>query len=127
MEKRQLTDDELAKAGGRASEYLNEIIEVYNRQLHAVQRTPEQDIIESSAILNTLFSSTLAVLSSMAAGKKEDLQELLTDHIDALDKALDTITNLDEGKYMEAVKNEDKSNLEISNDSTSSEVANSST
>jgi hypothetical protein len=127
MEKRQLTEDEATKAGERAMEYLNEIIEVYNRQLHAVQRTPDQDIIESSAILNTIFSSTLAVLASMAAGKKEDLQELLTDHIDALDKALDTITNVDEGKYMAAVKNVDNGNLEISNDSTSSEVANSST
>jgi hypothetical protein len=107
MQKRTLSEKEVEQTYERATVYIAEIVAVYNKQLKAIERSAENDVIECAAILHSIVAVTLSIFSSMADGERGSLAELLTAHIEALDSVLDSL-NQETGPDYTAVTSEEE-------------------
>ncbi len=99
MEVRQLTEEQVTLAKTRAAEYVGVIVDAYNQEVRKKTWSSDEELIEGTAILNSMIGSTLAVMSSLVAGQKDDLVCLLKQHIDALQKSIEMIEKIDQNSY----------------------------
>ena len=87
LERNKLSQEELEIVIAKSSEYVNAALTAFNTILAKAKESGVHPYIEAKAVMQSLSTITISVITSIA-GEKEKSCILLTDHIDHLDSCL---------------------------------------